>query len=197
MRRALVHVFLSLVILFTPGCGTIFFLFLPRGVEVATTPTGATLTVDGKVHEEGATPTKLGLWTGKDHLVEAIHYDEFGNVLKGTTTIGRRVRIWAIFGNILLTGGIGIFFDWLTGSMFKFEKDKVWITLGDHEAAAASVRPSEPAPAPTPARTPPSGWPPPETSETPTRRPSPDASECVVCGEPRGNVSPCPSCGME
>ncbi len=196
MPRALLHVLLSLVILFTPGCGTIFFLWLPRGVDVATTPAGATLTVDGVAHEKSTTPTKLGLWTGKDHVVEAVYHDQEGNVLKGTTTIGRRVRLWAILGDVLLTGGIGLLFDWLTGSMFKFEADKVFINLGDHEKAAASVREPAPAPDVTPRPTPASERPP-ILEPRPVQPPAANASPCIICGEPRGEVSPCPSCGME
>jgi hypothetical protein len=187
MPRALLCVLLSFVVLLGPGCGTLFGLFLPRGVQVASTPAGATISVDGEVHEE-TTPTKIGIWSGKDHVVEAVYFDEHGNELKGTTTVGRRVRLWLIFANIVTSAGLGIFVDWLTGALLKFEKDKVWINMGDHQAVADEVHQTPPDPVAEPPR--------PRIGPRPTPQPAGDAtSSCIICGEPRSDRVPCPSCG--
>lgn len=167
MRKALCSV-LAVALLLAPGCATILGKAADQEVDVTTTPPGATLIVDG-VPTSTTSPGKIEIDPSGDHSVQAV----LGEA-KASRAIRKTVRIWAVVVDGILTAGIGVFVDYMTGALYQFEP-KVHLNLG-------VAPPPTPVPAPiTP------GQQPPATNKAP----------CKVCGEPRGDVKPCPHCGMD
>jgi hypothetical protein len=155
----------------TSGCGLIFGYGAPQPVTVVTTPEGASLTVDGVPHTEGLSPTTVLLHPKDDHTIAA----KLPDGSAGQTHIGKILRTDVVILDGILTLGIGLLVDYLSGSLYMF-KPSVQINLGK-------------APPPRPASPPP--------STTTSGGPAPGAAPCAICDEPRGDVTPCPHCGME
>lgn len=128
----------ALVVTLMPGCGTVFFLFLPRGVKVDSNPPGATVWLDNEAQED-VTPVKVAAWPQEDHVVSATATTEQGVELKGQTTLTRGVRVGVIVLDALFTGGLGIFVDWLTGAIYHFNQSTVVLNLGNHAQIQAET----------------------------------------------------------
>lgn len=173
MRKVLCSM-LAVALLVAPGCATILGKAADQEVEVTTTPPGATLIVNG-VPTSKTSPGTIEIDPSDDHSVQAV----LGEA-KASRAIRKTVRIWAVVVDGLLTGGIGVFVDYMTGALYQFEP-KVHLNLGV-------------APPPTP----PSNTGGSSTQVSPlTPQPPAANTPCKVCGEPRGNVTPCPHCGMD
>lgn len=157
-----------LLTLATPGCGLIM-LTTHQPVEVVTDPEGAELYVDGKKHDEVG-PTTISVFRGQDHKLDAKLGDK-----KGGTSLTQRLVIPVVLLDFC-TLGVGLLIDYISGTLYDFEPS-VKINLGKAPPPSAAR-----APVPAPAK------------PTP---PSADAAPCSLCGEPRGDESPCPHCGME
>lgn len=164
---------LAVLLAVGPGCGTIMG-GATQPVKVNTNPPGANLIVDGMPHDELA-PCELQLSAKDDHNITATTEDG----KRGARHIGRTVRIGVVVLDALLTAGIGLLVDYLTGAMYAVDS-QVTINLG-----------KMPVSAPQPAAT--------GTGTTPAPAPAvdPNAAPCPYCGAPRGDISPCPRCGIE
>lgn len=168
MRKALCSV-LAVALVLAPGCATILGKAADQEVAVSTTPPGATLIVNG-VPTSTTSPGTVMLDPKGEHSVQAV----LGEA-KASRTIRKTVRIWAVVLDGILTAGIGVFVDYMTGALYQFEP-QVHLNLG-----------VAPPPTPTPALT---------SSGQQQLLPAQKAP-CKVCGEPRGDVTPCPHCGMD
>lgn len=173
MRKALCSV-LAVALLIAPGCATILGKAADQEVDVTTTPPGAQLIVNG-VPTSATSPGKIEIDPSEDHSVQAV----LGEA-KASRAIRKTVRIWAVVVDGLLTGGIGVFVDYMTGALYQFEP-KVHLNLGV-------------APPPMPTGSPTSGT---TTQVSPLTQQSTNNAPCKVCGEPRGDATPCPHCGMD
>lgn len=167
MRKALCSL-LAVALTIAPGCATILGKAANQEVEVTTTPPGASLIVNG-VPTSSTSPGKIEIDPNGDHSVQAV----LGEA-KASRAIRKTIRVWAVVVDGLLTAGIGVFVDYMTGALYQFEP-KVHLNLG------VAPPPSPPGPGPSQPQ------PKPPTSQAP----------CKVCGEPRGDATPCPHCGMD
>lgn len=173
MQKVLCSV-LAVVLTIAPGCATILGKAGNQSVDVTTTPPGAELIVDG-VPTSKTSPGQIEISPREDHSVQAV----LGEA-KASRAIRKTVRIWAVVVDGLLTLGIGVFVDYMTGALYQFEP-KVHLNLG-----------VAPPPSPTPSN---SGG---SSTHVSPLTPQPAAqTPCKVCGEPRGDVAPCPHCGMD
>ena len=155
-----------------PGCGTIFG-YGTQQVKVVTNPAGANLIVNGIPSEQTA-PCELPLSAKDDHNITATTEDG----KRGARHIGRTVRIEIVVLDALLTAGIGLLIDYLTGALYELDTP-VTINLGKMPVSAAA-QPAAGQPA----------------AATPAPVVDPDADPCQYCGAPRGEVTPCPRCGI-
>lgn len=174
MRKALCSL-LAVALLVAPGCATILGKAADQEVQVTTTPPGASLIVNG-VPTSSTSPGTIEIDPSGDHSVQAV----LGEA-KASRAIRKTVRIWAVVVDGILTGGIGVFVDYMTGALYQFEP-KVHLNLG------VAPPPSPPGPGPSQPTT--------TTTTTPVLQPTSKAP-CKVCGEPRGDANPCPHCGMD
>lgn len=163
----------------SPGCATILGKAANQPVDVTTTPPGARLIVNG-VPTDVTSPGTVELDPGGDHVIGA----QLGQA-KGQSAVRKHIRAWSVIVNGLLTAGLGVVVDYLTGALYSVEP-KLQLNLG-----VSPVAPDRP---------------PPGDPVTPKRPPNRDPnggttnlleSPCSICGEPRGNKTPCPHCGME
>ncbi|MCO5172043.1 MAG: hypothetical protein M9894_37570 [Planctomycetes bacterium] len=163
-------VLLALTTVLGPGCATILGKAAAQPVDVTTTPPGAKLSVDG-IPVEQVSPATIHISPREEHSVSA----QLGEA-KANRAIKKTVRIWAVVVDGILTAGIGVFVDYMTGALYQFEP-KVHLNLG--------VSPP-PSPSPDPG--------------VATNRPPPQQRQenCKVCGELRPvGAGPCPHCGMD
>jgi hypothetical protein len=167
---------------FAPGCATIIGKAADQPVEVVTEPPGATLIVDG-VASSKTSPGVVELDPEGDHNVSA----QLGEA-KATRSVRKTIRIWAVIVDGILTGGIGVLVDYMTGALYQFEP-RIQLNLG------VAPPPSPPAP-------------PPLAHGNNNNNNNGNGAQqnnqnlltqapCRVCGEPRGNAATCPHCGME
>jgi hypothetical protein len=193
--RSIVALVLVLQTVIAPGCATILGKSAMQSVDVTTTPDGARLILDG-APTEIVSPGTVEVSPREEHSVAAT----LGEA-KAQRAIRKTVRIWTVVVNGLLTAGIGVFVDYMTGAIYQFEP-RVHLNLG--------VAP-----------------PPMSTQVTNNNNNNNNNGNngngnngngnngnngnggsstttnlladapCKVCGEPRGNVSPCPHCGMD
>lgn len=162
---------LALVLLLgAPGCGLVLGYGGPQPVNVTTNPEGAELIVDGMPHPEKA-PTTVYLHPKEVHQLRARTPDG----KEGATAVSKTVRIDVVVLDAVLTLGIGILVDFLSGSLYRLNSP-VQINLGS-----------------APVRTAASG----AAATDTTASAAADAAPCPICNEPRGDVSPCPHCGLE
>jgi hypothetical protein len=126
IRKPLVILLLALVIV-QPGCGTILGLGMDREVFIATNPSGATLYKNG-IATSVVSPSPVELDPSEEWRIDA-HLDD----LKGGTQITRSRRIGVCIADILLTAGLGLFVDYLSGAMYFFP-DRVILNLGRSSA---------------------------------------------------------------
>jgi PEGA domain len=109
------------------GCATI--VQSPRQqVSVASTPSGATVSIDHV--ERGKTPLVAELKRKDSHVlrIELAGYQPY------EATLNRRVSGW-VWGNIVFGGLIGLGVDALTGSMYKLNPEQVSAALTSGQAA--------------------------------------------------------------
>lgn len=172
-------VVLVLASLASPGCATILGFGADQEVMVTTTPDGARLIVDG-IATSKTSPGTVELDPSEEHYVRA----ELG-AAKGQSAVRKHLRIWSILINGILTGGIGVLVDYLTGAMYSFDA-KLHLNIGVSPPPSQQPPPSQPGGGPKQPDPPPSGQPKP-----------PPLAPCSTCGEPRGNKTPCPHCGMD
>ena len=157
------------------GCGVIRGYGNLQPVQVVTVPEGATLVVDG-VPWDTPTPCQVMLHPKSNHHIIAKTADG----KSGATTINKKIRTDVVILDGVLTLGIGLLVDYLSGSLYELQP-AVAINLG---AAPPRVDPPK-----TGGTT--------STTTTTTVGPAPDAAPCSICGEPRGDVATCPHCGMQ
>ncbi len=168
---------LALVLLLgAPGCGLVLGYGGPQPVNVTTNPEGAELIVDGMPHAEKA-PTTVYLHPKKTHQLRARTPDG----KEGATAISKTVRIDVVVLDAVLTLGIGILVDFLSGSLYRLNSP-VQINLGSAPPVSAADNGGGAA----------SG-----SSGAGATGPAADAAPCPICNEPRGDVTPCPHCGLE
>ncbi len=160
------------LVLNSSGCGLILGYGGLQPVQVTTNPEGAELIADGVPQEQRA-PTQVMLHPKTEHTITARTED--GKT--GATHIGKTVRIDVVVLDAVLTLGIGLLVDYMSGSLYKL-RSPVNINLGTAPPPTAGVT-----------ATPAAG--------TGTAAPAADAAPCPICNEPRGDVSPCPHCGMD
>jgi hypothetical protein len=168
---------------FSQGCGTIFFRFKKQPVFLTTVPEGASYSVDGGPWSGEKTPCKVMIQPNAEHKIALQLIQEDGTKLLGSVDEPRSVRIAIIICDSLLTLGIGLLVDWLTGALFYFPNRRPEVTL-QPEGGASPARTPEPAE--------------PSVEPTPTADPALRAEKtqsCIICGEPRVRGKPCGSCG--
>lgn len=170
---------LSLVALLgvAPGCGVIFGYGGPQPVQINIAPEDvpdAMIFADGQKTDIKA-PGVVHLHPKAEHTVEVRAADG----RKGQTAITKRIRLDIVLLDIL-TVGIGHLVDYLSGSLYALN-NAVTIPLGKYEVP------------PVPTNT----NPPPQNTGPDTSTTNVLDTPCPICGEPRGNVSPCPHCGMD
>lgn len=182
LRRTNKPLALLLVVasLASPGCATILGYGTDQSVMVTTTPDGARLVVDG-IATSKTSPGTVELDPSEEHYVRA----ELG-AAKGQSAVRKHLRIWSILINGILTGGLGVLVDYLTGAMYSFDA-KLHLNIG-----------VSPPPATTPPATAQGGGQQQPPPQNPGGQPKPPPlAPCTTCGEPRGNKTPCPHCGMD
>lgn len=157
------------------GCGVIRGYGKPQPVQVVTVPEGATLVIDGVPWATPA-PCEVLLHPKSNHHIVAKTADG----KSGATTINKKIRTDVVILDGVLTLGIGLLVDYLSGSLYELQP-AVAINLG-----SAPARPTQPAAGGTTT-----------TTTTTNVVPAADAAPCSICGEPRGDVARCPHCGME
>ena len=138
--------------------------------KVITAPEGATIEVDGEKQKKPS-PNTIYVSPDGDHYITATK--------EGFTTAGRQVekqiRTLVVICDGVLTAGIGLLVDYLTGALYKLDT-QVKLNLGKF------VEPKEVKPDP---------------KTKPTNGKPENKKPCTVCGEARGDVSPCPHCGID
>lgn len=110
------------------GCASLMNQSNGSGYNIATTPPGAKVTVDGR--HWGTTPVVLPLDVFHDHFVRL----EREGCPTFDVMVSSRVRPW-VFGNLLFGGLIGLLIDASTGAMYELEPDV--ITLAYEEQGRA------------------------------------------------------------
>lgn len=170
---------LTLSMIVAPGCATIMGKAADQPVEVVTQPPGAALSVNG-VASSATSPGTVHLDPEGDHSVTA----QLGEA-KATRSVRKTIRIWAVLVDGILTGGIGVLVDYMTGALYQFEP-RIQLNLG------VAPPPSPPAPPPTAHNNNNNGGAQ-QSSSTNVLTQAP----CRVCGEPRGDAATCPHCGMQ
>lgn len=186
------------------GCGTVFGLAGDHDVKIHTRPPGATLYVNDIPHDAEVSPCKIGFSPGRNHVIEAKLRQRSGAEVKGKTTLTRELRMGVVVLNAIFTGGLGLIVDWMSGALYRFEKEHVVLNLGAIQYSRPSPKPRRPRRL-TRRRT----VPPPATDTAakggkPAAKPKPAAKEehdqlpCEVCGEPYHVVlALCPHCGSK
>ena len=109
----------ALILTTLSGCGTI--MLRPRQVvEVTSRPTGATVTLDG-TDQTWVTPARFRLWRegGPHRLVVSKE-----GYRSRSITLRQEISEWTWLG-AMVTLGIGYFVDWLTGSRYDLEPQRV------------------------------------------------------------------------
>ena len=156
----------------TSGCGLIFGYGGKQPVQIITSPEGAQLIVDGVPWDGELSPTTVELHPKQDHSIVA----KLPDGSSGQTHVNKELRIDVVVLDGFLTLGIGLLIDYMSGSLYKF-RSPIHINLGK-------------APPPSPPS-------PPPVIPTSTTGTTATSAPCAICGEPRGDVTPCPHCGME
>jgi hypothetical protein len=109
------------------GCATI--IQSPhQQVSIASTPSGATVSIDHV--QRGTTPMVTTLKRKDTHVLRL----ELAGYQPYEATLNRRVSGW-VWGNIVFGGLIGLGVDAITGSMYKLSPDQVSAQLASGQAA--------------------------------------------------------------
>lgn len=174
----------ALLVAAAPGCGSVLGYSSDAELNVLTNPGGAALFVDS-MPREGRSPCVVLLDPAEEHRVEARVED-----LRGGSQVKRSVRVGVVFGNIVLTLGLGLIVDYMNGALFHFPSHVV-LNLGrtterDDRPLAAQYPPAPalmPHAAPAAAR----------QAEAPPASP---AAPCSICGEPTAADQTCRQCGQ-
>jgi hypothetical protein len=186
--RSAIATVLVLTTTFTPGCGTIIGKASDQPVAVNSDPAGARLSIDG-VSTTQMTPCTVELDPKDDHSIQATLGD-----MKASSAVRKKVRIWVVVIDGILTAGIGVFVDYMTGALYTFDPGRLQLNLG---------RQPQPVTPPPVALTNGNGNT--GTGNTGTGNTGASSSttnmlqgpKCQYCGEPRGTGAVCPHCGME
>lgn len=160
------------------GCGVIFGYGGDQPVAVTTTPEGASVEVDGIPIKDGITPTTIYIHPKADHHV-SVKMEGFATASR---TLTKTIRTDVVIMDAVLTLGIGLLVDYLSGSLYRFE-ESVRLPMGKVQISR---------PQPPPVRTNNNG-----NNGGTKPKVDPNADPCTICGEPRGDASPCPHCGIE
>lgn len=157
------------------GCGVIFGYGGPQPIKVASSPEGCIVEVDG-VAVEAVTPTTITVHPKADHTISV----KKKGYISANRTVTKVIRTDIVILDAVLTLGIGLLVDYMSGALYRLD-ESVKLNLGKVSAVAKKdpvVKPTKP---------------------TGTTKPKvdPNAEPCTICGEPRGDVSPCPHCGIE
>ena len=199
-HHPLVLVLLAATVILAPGCGVIFGYGSPQEVKVvALGPDRAP--IDGlKIADQGrildqTTPGPVFLHPKENHSISIA--DE--RYYSGQHTVKKSVRVDVVILDAL-TLGIGLLVDSLSGSLYALEP-QVTLNINTKEAVAkARAEASKPTPSAV-------GKPKEPTKEdgiwvthfvTGERVFIPKGSKpCDVCGGLRGDMTPCPHCGVK
>jgi hypothetical protein len=100
-------------------------------VGIASTPTGASVTIDGNPH--GQTPVVASLSRKSSHVIRV----ELAGFKPYETTVTRSVSGW-VWGNLVIGGLIGLGVDAISGGLYKLSPEQVNSAL---EYGRASVVP--------------------------------------------------------
>lgn len=121
-----------LALVSSTGCATIM-QGSKQQVSVTSTPSGASVTVDGV--ENGTTPVVLSLKRKDNHVVRiaAPGYQPY------EVALSRSVSGW-VAGNIVFGGIIGLVVDASTGGMYKLSPEQIEANLGGGASASAETR---------------------------------------------------------
>ena len=194
---------MAVLVALAPGCGTLLGLSRAQELEVETQPAGATLWVDGLPHAE-ATPTLVELSPRSNHVLQARVQRLDGALVKGQTAVNREVRIPIVVLDGLLTAGVGLLVDYLTGALYTFTTDRVLIHLGSSPIPPPSPEVRLSTPDETYRMHPAYGGR--DTEYRTYEAPPEDVGEeyspsvnglCAICDERRGDGPSCQYCGMQ
>ncbi len=111
---------------FMAGCASIMH-GTSQDVGISSTPTGATITVDGQI--KGTTPAAVKLSRKDTHTVKI----ELPGYLPFESMITRHVSGW-VWGNIIFGGLIGLAVDAMTGGLYKLSPEQLQATLAKENA---------------------------------------------------------------
>lgn len=112
------------------GCGTIMH-GASQDIGFASTPTGATVTLDNK--PLGVTPVIAKLSRKDNHIV---HF-AFEGYQPTDLTLTRSVSGW-VWGNVVFGGLVGLAVDAISGGLYKLSPDQVTATLPKATASTAA-----------------------------------------------------------
>jgi hypothetical protein len=163
----------ALTLVLSPGCATILGMGSDQEIKVTTNPDGAAVFVDGVSSGKNA-PTTVALNPKDEHSL----YATLGEAKSGSAAVRKKVRIWAVIVDGILTAGLGVLVDYMTGALYMFDPSHIQLNLG-----------VAPPPSPPSQVSQGHGTQPPAQPEK--------LAPCPICGEPRGNAHPCPHCGMD
>ena len=180
--RSLIYV-LCLTTVFGPGCATILGKAGAQPVEVVTNPPGARILVDGALTEV-MSPGTVEMSPKEEHSVGAV----LGEA-KAQSAVKKKIRLWAVIFDVIPGCGIALLVDYLTGALYALEPQvKLNLGVAPPPMVYGNNDPRPNGTNPGQANPPPSGG---------TRDLLDPQAACKVCGEPRGNQTPCPHCGMD
>src|SRR5262245_33048022 len=112
------------------GCATVTGGARDPKVEVTSNPPGATVLVDGQ--PRGVTPAVVELSRKSDHevVIQQTSYET------AVVPIKRRLNPW-IFGNVIVSGLIGVVIDVATDSTHSLSTDNIHVNLQNKSAPVA------------------------------------------------------------
>lgn len=121
MIRAAISVILIVSAMFFTSCATIM-QGTTQAVGIVSTPTGASITVDGVNY--GKTPLTADLKRKDNHIIKI----ELPGYQPYETTLTRSVSGW-VWGNIVVGGLPGLVIDAISGGLYKLTPVQIMATL--------------------------------------------------------------------
>lgn len=116
MKKVFLIVFVALVVFLSASCATILRSDSEREVSIDSTPSGATVTIDGEV--VGVTPLTISLDVNKKSY--SVKLQEEGYPVR-YFTIKRKISGGWLLADLLLTTVIGVAVDMKSGAIFDLE----------------------------------------------------------------------------
>lgn len=120
---------LVLATLVVGACASILGGGSTQKVQVSSTPSAASVTVDGEA--KGATPVTLDLKRGKEYMVRI----QMAGYQPYEVKLTRALNGW-VWGNIIIGGPLGVIIDASTGAMYKVKPGAVDASLSRGDMAA-------------------------------------------------------------